>query len=106
MCRNAVHVLFVGCILCGCLVSVCPQSYALGKEPTTLGDSDEAEVTVRGQYIYVTTTRAMTIRLYSILGQLVTQQSVQGGTTRIKAPARGVYILKAGSVTRRVTINS
>lgn len=71
-------------------------------------DADEVErldVTVKNGYIYITTSRAVDVRLYSILGQLVTRQQVQPGTTRIKAPSRGVYILKAGSLTRRVNVN-
>ena len=76
--------------------------------PLTLqqDEPDRIDVTVKGQYIYLYSTRAVTIRLYSILGQLITQQAIQPGSTRIKAPGRGVYILKAGSITRRVTINN
>ena len=85
-------------------------SYALPKDVATVtvseqDDSERFEVSVKNGYIYITTSRAVTLRLYSILGQLVTQQPVQPGTTRIKAPSRGVYILKAGSVTCRVTVN-
>lgn len=68
-------------------------------------ESERIEVTVKDGYIYVTSPRAVTLSLYSILGQLIARESVQAGTTRIKAPARGVYILKAGSATRRVTVN-
>ena len=70
-----------------------------------IDEPDKTEVTVKGMYIYVTTPRTVTVRLYSILGQLVRQQPVQAGTTRIKAPSRGVYVLQVGTVTRRVTIN-
>ena len=80
-----------------------------GKEMSSVQtDNDEGErfeVTVKNGYIYITTQRTVNVQIYSILGQLVTQQVVQAGTTRIKAPTRGVYILKAGSITRRVTIN-
>ena len=79
------------------------------KEPTTVStdneEPDKFEVTVKNGYIYVYSPRSITVQLYSILGQLITQQAVSQGTTRIKAPSRGVYILKAGSVTRRVTVN-
>ena len=69
-------------------------------------DSEKTEVTVKGQYIYISTPRATTFRLYSILGQLISRHNVQPGTTRIKAPSRGVYILQIGSLTKRLTINS
>ena len=91
-------------------VSVSVGAAAIPAPPQTTDryDGDESErieVTVKDGYIYVTSPRAVTLSLYSILGQLIARESVQAGTTRIKAPARGVYILKAGSATRRVTVN-
>ena len=73
---------------------------------TDIEDTERFDVTVKAGYIYITTSRQVTIQLYSILGQLVTQQAIPVGTTRIKAPSRGVFILKAGTITRRVTVNS
>ncbi|MCH5220015.1 MAG: T9SS type A sorting domain-containing protein [Muribaculaceae bacterium] len=73
---------------------------------TETDDNEKTEVTVKGQYIYISTPRTVTIRLYSILGQLITHQNIQPGTTRIKAPGRGVYILQTGSLTKRLTINN
>ena len=81
-----------------------------GKDGTsiTVSEQDETErfeVNVKNGYIYVSTSRPATIQIYSILGQLVMQQSVPSGTTRLKAPTRGIYILKAGARTMRITIN-
>ncbi len=67
-------------------------------------DSDRMEVYVKDGYIYVDTPRAVTIKLMSILGQLVSQQNLPAGVSRIKMSARGIYILKAGSFTKRVTV--
>lgn len=88
-----------------------PTSFAstMPKDTAALNDSDEVErleVMVKGGYIYITTSRTVTIQLYSILGQLLNQQVIPSGTTRIKAPSRGVFILKAGTITRRVTVNN
>lgn len=68
-------------------------------------EPDRLEVSVKDGYIYVSVTKNTVVRLYSILGQLVSQQNISAGTTRFKAPARGVYILSAGPVTKRVTVN-
>ena len=67
--------------------------------------SDErVDITVRDHYIYVFTPRPVTAKLFTILGQPVTQAQLPSGTSRLRIDARGIYILKVGSLTRRITI--
>lgn len=68
-------------------------------------DSDRIDIVIKGGYLYVTVQKSTTFRLYSILGQLVMNHNLPSGTSRIKAPARGVYIMQAAGVTRRLTVN-
>lgn len=75
--------------------------------PTSVSENSEAEhleVTVHDGYIYVTTPRSVTVKVFTILGQLVSQAKLAAGSSRLKLTTRGIYILKAGSQTRRVTI--
>ncbi len=65
---------------------------------------EHMEVVVREGYIYVTTTRPVTVRVMTILGQLISQKTLPEGTSRLKVASRGIYILKAGTQTHRVTI--
>lgn len=65
---------------------------------------DNLDVTVRDQYIYVFSPRQVNVKLFTILGQLVSQSTLQPGTSRLRVNARGIYILKAGTATRRITI--
>ena len=67
-------------------------------------DSERFDVRVRDGYIIVTTERAVNVKLFSILGQLISQQTLQPGVWRLKVKARGVYILKTDTTTRRVTV--
>lgn len=67
-------------------------------------DMDRIETYVRNGFIHIVTPRAVTVRLYTILGQLITQQTLQPGTSRIKTPGRGVYILRTGTATRRINV--
>lgn len=69
-----------------------------------LDDPDRIETTIRDGYIFITTAKPVTVRLYSILGQLISQQNIAAGTSRLKVNARGVYILKIGTITRRITV--
>ena len=72
---------------------------------TAPGDlSEELAVVVRDIYIYVTVYRPTAVKLFTILGQPVSQVTLPAGTSRFKVAARGIYILKAGSTTRRITI--
>lgn len=67
--------------------------------------SDETfDVAVREQYIYVFSPQPVSIKLFTILGQLVSQGSLPAGTSRLRLNSRGIYILKAGDVTRRINI--
>lgn len=74
--------------------------------PSTTEDTSDETITVnvRDGYIYVTTTRPTTVRVMTILGQLISQYTVPEGTSRLKVVSRGIYILKAGGQTIRVTI--
>lgn len=67
-------------------------------------DPDKVEVSVKDGYIYVDTSKPVTVKLMSILGQLVSQHNLPAGVSRIKMSARGIYILKAGDFTKRVTV--
>lgn len=67
-------------------------------------DADVLDISVRDGYVYVTTSKPVTIKIFSILGQLIAQKQLQPGTSRTRITSRGIYILKAGPVTKRITI--
>lgn len=67
-------------------------------------DAEEVVITSRNGYIYVNTTRPVEIKVFSILGQLIRQEKISAGTFRFRLESKGIYIVKAGTVTRRVTI--
>lgn len=68
--------------------------------------SDDAlvEMTVKEGYVYIGSSRPVTVKVFTILGQLISQESLSAGTHRLRMTTRGVYILKVGTSTRRVTI--
>lgn len=61
-------------------------------------------VTVQDMYIYVELDQPTQVKLFTILGQPVSQMQLPAGTSRFRVNARGIYILKIGSATRRITI--
>ena len=65
---------------------------------------DEVRVEVRDNYVYVSLARPAVVKIFTILGQPVAQSSLPAGTSRFRLTTRGIYILKLGTTTRRITI--
>lgn len=59
--------------------------------------------TARG-VITVTTNHAVQIKIVSILGQTVTSETLQPGTYQFTVRAHGLYIVKAGDLTCKVSL--
>lgn len=66
--------------------------------------ADQLEVAVRDGYIYVVCQERVTVKVFTILGQLINSDTLTPGTHRMKISAKGIYILKTDTSTRRVTI--
>ncbi len=67
-------------------------------------ETEITDVAVRDSCIYVTSTRQVNVKVFTILGQLISQATLPAGTHRLQMSAKGIYILKLGTTTRRVTI--
>lgn len=69
------------------------------------GTAELLDVQVRDDgSVYITTDRSAKIEVFSILGQLITSKQVPAGTVRLTLGARGIYILKSGTATRRINL--
>jgi len=64
----------------------------------------DGAVTVADGYVYVIVRERTNVKIFTILGQLIVQDNLQPGIYRYKLSARGIYLLKVGSITRRVTL--
>lgn len=67
-------------------------------------DADSIDVETRDGHIYITTARPVEVRVYTILGQLITKRKISPGTVRLTLGTRGVYILKTETATRRINL--
>lgn len=67
-------------------------------------DDSGISIAVADGYLWVRLARPMQVKLFTILGQPVAQASLPSGASRLKLPASGIYILKAGTVTKRITV--
>lgn len=64
----------------------------------------DVAVTVSDGYVYVAVNERTTVKMFTILGQLIVQETLSPGIYRYKLTTRGIYLLKIGSITRRVTL--
>jgi hypothetical protein len=64
----------------------------------------DTQIAVSDGYIYLWSEKPVTVKLFSILGQLIAQETVKPGLHRLRIASRGIYILRAGTSTRRITI--
>ncbi len=65
---------------------------------------EQVEVTVNDGTVYLYTATEMTVKIFTILGQQITVKKLTPGLWSFKLNARGIYILKAGTVTKRLSV--
>ena len=46
----------------------------------------------------------ITVRVYTILGQMVSQATLQAGTSELRLGTRGIYLVRIGNLTQKVAI--
>jgi len=104
--RVIISMLFVVAMAFGVVANGPKWVEAAVNETATIERSDveQLEVSTRDGFVYITTTRPVTVKIFSILGQLISSQQIPAGTHRCRIESRGIYILKAGSITRRITV--
>lgn len=70
--------------------------------PDAAAESVEAEIS--DGKVYIRVQHPVEVRVYSILGQLVTKRKLAPGTTALTLGSRGIYILKTDTVTKRINL--
>lgn len=66
--------------------------------------ADGVEIFQRSGTIIIRTQRSVQVKVFTILGQLVSQATLQPGTSELKLNSRGIYLVKVGSITQKVAL--
>ena len=66
--------------------------------------SDGIEIYGKDGYIVVRLPQKAQVKVFTILGQLVSQAELNAGTSMLKVNSRGIYIVKVGNVTQKVAM--
>ncbi len=75
-----------------------------GKSLTDPRVTDGVEVYGSNGVITIKTTRRITVRVFTILGQSVSQATFNPGTYELKVGTRGIFIVKIGNLTQKVAL--
>jgi len=66
--------------------------------------SDGVEIYGRNGTITIVTPKRITVRVYTILGQMVSQATLQPGTSELRLGSRGIYLVRIGNLTQKVAL--
>ena len=75
-----------------------------GKSVNDPRQSDGIEIYGSKGTITIYTPKRITVRVYTILGQVVSQATLQPGTSELKLGSRGIYLVRIGNMTQKVAI--
>ena len=73
----------------------------------TLNDprtSDGIEIYGSKGTITIVTPKRITVRVYTILGQVISQATLQPGASELRLGSRGIYLVRIGNMTQKVAI--
>ena len=75
-----------------------------GKSLTDPRNTDGVEIFQRNGTIIIRTQKTIQVRVFTILGQLVSQATLQPGTSELRLNSRGIYMVKVGNITQKVAL--
>lgn len=81
--------------------SVNPEKIA---EAKIVASGNKIEVRTQNGAIIVSTNAPTQIKVYTILGQLVSQENLPAGVSRLHIGTHGVFIVKVGGLTCKVAL--
>lgn len=93
-------------------LAIPPVADARGWEPVkaekvsgqhVMGDS-ELEIKTGNGFIYVSTSKHVNIKIFTILGSRIADDNLAPGLYQFAVPTHGVFIIKAGELTCKVAL--
>lgn len=95
-------------LACSSMASAKVQWREISKEPqghclTDSRTSDGVEIYQRSGVLTIKTQRTIQVKVFTILGQLVSQATLYPGTSELRLN-RGIYMVKVGNITQKVAI--
>ncbi len=73
-------------------------------EMKSIAKDPDLEIKAGNGHLFVTANKQVQIKIFSILGQLISSDTLPPGTHRLSGTPHGVYIIKAGDLTCKVIL--
>lgn len=73
-------------------------------ETRSVAHNNDVEVRSARGCIIVSTNRSVQIKVYTILGQLVSQETLSPGVSQLRIDSKGVFIVKVADLTCKVAL--
>lgn len=70
----------------------------------TVSRDSDVEVKSASGVIIITANHPVQVKIFTILGRLVSNETVTSGSSQLQLPAHGVYIVKIGEMTCKVAV--
>ena len=64
----------------------------------------DIEIKVAKGVVVISSPRPLAVKVYSILGQLISKENLPAGTSQFSVQAHGVYIIRTGDLTCKVAL--
>ncbi len=110
MTRRILHTLILSIALLagGSVIYAAPRGWESVKTERTdakqvAKDSDVEIKTVRGAII-ISSNHPVQVKVFTILGQLLSSETLPAGTSQLPIGAHGIYMVKAGDLTCKVAL--
>lgn len=110
--RTAARSIFAALIVIS-LISPLPLPAAPSKWETpkqertdikTVARDNDVEIRAAKGLIIVSSPKPVQIKVYTILGQLVNNDTLPSGTSQLQVPSHGIYIIRIGELTCKVAL--
>ncbi|MDE7403063.1 MAG: T9SS type A sorting domain-containing protein [Muribaculaceae bacterium] len=103
---------FAALLSAAIIASPLPANAAKGWEPVKTERADaksvvresELEIKAANGMIQVNTNHPVQIKIFTILGRLISSDTIPAGKSQFVLPVHGVYIVKVGDITCKVAV--
>lgn len=110
--RNAFR--YMAVLLMVCFFAVQLPMYAQPKgweqvrsersESKKVAMDQDVVVKVASNVVIITSTRSVQVKIFTILGRVVSSETLPAGTYQFQLPSHGIYMVKVGDITCKVAV--